>query len=111
MFEEDKEELPPGQTDEIGRRMAEVIEEVEVEKATTEHVVPHWELFYDEEHDNAEQIVHLHGEEKVPARVTAHADGSSFAECSQCNATLDISTATRPRRDASQAASAKTTSA
>lgn len=104
MFEEEKE-LPPGQTDEIGRRMAEVIEEQE--EATAEHVAPHWELFYDEEHHDTEQIVHLHGEEKVPARVTAHADGSSFAECTQCDATLDISTASRPRREARQPASVR----
>lgn len=96
MFEEDKE-LPPGQTDEIGRRMADVIEEQE--ETATEHVDPHWELFYDEEHDDAEKIVHLHGEEKVPARVTAHSDGSSFAECTQCDETLDISKASRPRRE------------
>jgi hypothetical protein len=98
MFEDDKE-LPPGQTDEIGRRMAEVIDEQD--EAAVEHVSPHWELFYDDEHGDAEQIVHLHDGDRVPGRLTARSDGSSFAECTQCKETLEISKAApRPRREA-----------
>jgi hypothetical protein len=89
------EELPPGQTDEIGRRMAEVIEEQDEE--VTEHVDPRWEVFYDEDHDGAEKIVHLHGDEKVPAKVTVTPDGASRAECTQCDATLDIAAEPRQR--------------
>ena len=85
---DESEELLPGQTDEIGRRMAEIIEEQE--EGVTEHVDPHWEVFYDDDHDGAEQIVHLHGDEKVPANVTETADGGSRAECTQCDATLEI---------------------
>jgi hypothetical protein len=103
MFQDDKE-LPPGQTDEIGRRMAEVIDEQE--EQAVQHIDPHWELFYDEEKDDAEQIVHLHGDERVPARLTAHSDGSSWADCSQCGEKLDISKASRPRRKAKEPASA-----
>lgn len=103
MFEEDKDkELPPGQTDEIGRRMAEVIEEQEV--TVTQRVDPHWELFYDDERVDADRITHLHGDEKVPARLTAHSDGSSFAECSECGEKLEISGPSRERRDAPEPA-------
>ena len=45
MTDEDKE-LEAGQTDEIGRRMAEVIDEQDVE--VSEHVQPRWEVFYDD---------------------------------------------------------------
>jgi hypothetical protein len=82
------EELPPGQTDEIGRRMADVIEEQD--EVVSEHVDPHWEVFYDEGHDEAERIVHLHDDEKVPAKVIATPGGGSRAECTECDATLDI---------------------
>ena len=94
MTDETQEELAPDQTDEIGRRMADVIEEQDEE--VSEHVEPHWEVFYDDE-GGAEQIVHLHGDEKVPARLTAHADGGSVAECTKCDATLEISQASRER--------------
>jgi len=89
------QELTPEQTDEIGRRMADVIDEQDEE--VSEHVEPHWEVFYDDEHEDAEQIVHLHGDEKVPAKLTANADGGSVAECTKCDATLEISQATRER--------------
>jgi len=95
MGEEEQEELAPEQTDEIGRRMADVIDEQDEE--VSEHVEPHWEVFYDDEHEDAERIVHLHGDEKVPARITAHSDGGSVAECTRCDATLQISQATRER--------------
>ena len=101
MTQEEKE-LPPGQTDEIGRRMADVIEEQDEE--VTEHVEPHWEVFYDNDQDDAEQIVHLHGDEKVPAKVTARPDGGSVAECTQCDAKLEISQESPDLRDARKAA-------
>jgi hypothetical protein len=83
------EEVPVGGTDEIGRRMADVIEEQD--EQVTEHVDPHWEVFYDKDHDDADRIVHLHGDEKVPAKVTAGSDGASVATCTKCDATLEIS--------------------
>ena len=86
------EEVPVGGTDEIGRRMADVIEEQE--EQVTEQVDPHWEVFYDKDHDDADRIVHLHGDEKVPAKVTAGADGASVATCTECDATLQISAPT-----------------
>ena len=92
---DDARELSPGQTDEIVRRMADVIEEQNEE--VTEHVDPHWELFYDKDHDDAEQIVHLHADEKVPATVTVAPDGGTKAECTQCDASLDIAPATHER--------------
>jgi predicted enzyme related to lactoylglutathione lyase len=92
----EQEELEEGQTDEIGRRMADVIDETEEE--ASEHIDPHWELFYDDDHDEAQQIVHLHGDEKVPAKITTKPDGSAVAECTQCDETLDISAATRGTR-------------
>jgi hypothetical protein len=102
MSEEEQEELAPEQMDEIGRRMADVIDEQDEE--VSEHVEPHWEVFYDEEHEDAEQIVHLHGDEKVPAKITAHSDGRSMAECTQCDAKLEISQATRERLNAREKA-------
>jgi hypothetical protein len=95
---EDDRELDAEQTDEIGRRMEKVIDEQDDE--VSEHVTPHWELFYDDSQTGAERIVHLHGAEKVPAKVTAHSDGGSVAECNQCGATLEISQATRAREKA-----------
>lgn len=80
-------------TDEIGRRMADVIEEQEDQ--VSERVDPRWELFYDDDHDAAEQIVHLHGDEKVPAKITTGSDGQATAQCTRCDATLEISAASR----------------
>lgn len=97
MTDEDKE-LEASQTDEIGRRMAEVIDDQEEE--VSEHVQPHWEVFYDGDQEGAERITHLHGAEKVPAQVTANSNGESVARCTQCDATLEISGATLTERDA-----------
>jgi hypothetical protein len=83
---------PEEATDEIARRIADVIEDQEEQAA--EHVDPHWEVFYDDAHDDADGMVHLHGDEKVPARVTANPDGSSVAACTKCDATLQISAPT-----------------
>lgn len=96
------EQTEEEQTDEIGRRMADVIDEQD--EKVSEHVEPHWEVFYDDEREDAEQIVHLHGDEKVPARLTAHADGGSVAECTKCDAKLEISQATRESLHARESA-------
>jgi len=93
--DERAQEESPHQTDEIGRRMADVIEEQD--EGVTEHVDPHWELFYDKDHDDAERIVHLHGDQKVEATVTETPDGGSKAVCTQCDATLDIAPGSRAR--------------
>lgn len=92
---DDARELSPTQTDEIGRRIADVIEEQDEE--VTEHVDPHWEVFYEKDHDDAEQIVHLHGDEKIPATVTVTPDGGTRAECTQCEASLEIAPGTHER--------------
>ncbi|HEY7525349.1 MAG TPA: hypothetical protein VIA82_00730 [Candidatus Limnocylindria bacterium] len=84
-------DVPVDATDEIGRRMAEVIDDQD--EQVTEHVDPRWEVFYDEDHDDANGLVHLHGSEKVPAKVTARPDGGSLAVCTKCDATLEISAA------------------
>ena len=95
-----QDEVEESQTDEIGRRMADVIDESDDE--ASEHVDPHWELQYDEDHDEAQQILHLHGDEKVPAKVTTRPDGSAIAECTKCDETLDISAASRGTRGTTQ---------
>jgi hypothetical protein len=101
MTDED-EELEASQTDEIGRRMAGVIDEQEEE--VSEHVQPHWEVFYDGDKEGAERITHLHGAEKVPAQVTANSNGESLARCTQCDATLEISGATLIQRETGKSA-------
>jgi hypothetical protein len=104
----DEMEVQGDTTDEIGRRMAEVIDEQD--EQISARVDPHWELFYDDEREDAEKIVHLHGDEKVPAQVIAHSNGESIASCTKCDATLEISRATRVQRDARESAGAATVS-
>jgi hypothetical protein len=99
LMNDEVEELEPGQTDEIGRRMADIIEEQDDE--VTEHVDPHWEVFYDDDHEEVQRIVHLHDGEKVEAELTQGSDGSSQAKCSECGATLDIAKGKGKRGEAS----------
>jgi hypothetical protein len=101
MTQKDRE-VPVGATDEIGRRIADVIEDHE--EQAIEHVDPRWEVFYDDDRDDAEGMVHLHGDEKVPARVTARPDGGSVAVCTKCDATLEISAPMDDERELAESA-------
>jgi hypothetical protein len=49
---------------------------------------PPWELSYDD--GGTPTIFHRHGEERVPASVTDRGEGVRVAECSTCEAKLEL---------------------
>ena len=78
------------QSDEVSRRMAEVIDEVESVK--TETVAPHWEVFEDEGGGDP-TIFHLHDGGKAETSIVTGDDGRRFAKCSEDEAMLDLGAA------------------
>jgi hypothetical protein len=83
------EEEPEVQSDEISRRMADVIDEVESVKSET--VTPHWEVV--ENDDGEPTIYHLHGGEKVATSIVSRGTDQRLAKCSEDGATLDLGAA------------------
>jgi hypothetical protein len=77
------------QLDDIGRRMEHMIHEQD--GLVSVHSKPHWELVYDDRRQAVAAVLHLHGETKAVATVTASTDGSSAARCATCGESLQIS--------------------
>jgi hypothetical protein len=75
--------------DQIGQLMMELTKEEKARRR--EHAQPHWEVLYNAEHDDFNQIVHLHAGEKAPAPVIATPDGRSVARCNECGGELQLS--------------------
>ena len=89
------DEEPEVQEDEVSRRMAEVIDDVEAVK--TETVAPRWEVFEDEG-GGEPTIVHLHDGRKVSTSIVTGEGDRRFAQCSEDSEKLDLgSTASTAR--------------
>ena len=74
--------------DQIGQLMKELTEEEK--ERTHEQAQPHWEVLYNAEHDDFNQLVHLHAGEKTPAPVIGMPDGRSVARCKDCGTELQL---------------------
>jgi hypothetical protein len=83
------EEEPEVQSDEVSRRMAEVIDEVESVRSET--VTPHWEVVENDEGEPT--IYHLHDGSRVQASIVSEGSERRLAKCSEDGQALDLGAA------------------